>query len=591
MADPAHDHRSPHTQLTSRRVSFRMSIADAALPLEYLEQLEQKRKQLDESIHKYIASKEREYKNFEKELKSQLRFGSATQHNETAGAVLFNGPGSASEAKRRTSSESTTMSVLDDSGTHTLSNQTRLSLSVEALLRDGTHIEPDAIEDEVSPSDSRTEIAGLADRRASVDRDKEFVGLFTPQYLCALDGRTSAQHLDRVESAPAIVAISGESPTATLQVPREVARANSDSVVAKAKRPSQLQENSRASSSGSSADGRLALASALKSPIQKDRPKRKRVSLAVGDTIVAPSDNVPLTMTSNNHPPSHSRVRPPNASRKDPAPNISAEAMNPNTQSTGISSPLCEQILGTSPSKNPGLQSSILTSHHLELSTLANTLKNGLSPSLPLSNKNSKIDADGDLFDLEEDSDGELVNLQAEKHLDSDEFDQDEADFDDPVTIRDEADEIYDIDGHKDGSLQPDEHYSYSSTSGLIAAPGSSPERGDTATTDEVELEFRPGSSYSSRQPTQPGFRRPSVSMDPVFRGSGYARVEAQAAKEGVYGSKYEPAEIRNSLVGGGASSLGESFMERNATELMRQRVKERQAAPERGTRHKEVRS
>ena len=48
----------------TRRSSFRKSLADAALPSNYLEELEEKRRQLDESIHKYIASKEREYKNF-----------------------------------------------------------------------------------------------------------------------------------------------------------------------------------------------------------------------------------------------------------------------------------------------------------------------------------------------------------------------------------------------------------------------------------------------------------------------------------------------------------------------------------------------
>ncbi|KAK3082496.1 hypothetical protein LTR53_020306, partial [Teratosphaeriaceae sp. CCFEE 6253] len=84
---------------------------------------------------------------------------------------------------------------------------------------------------------------------------------------------------------------------------------------AKYKRPVHLQLAKRTSSSGSSADGKLA--SAMKSPTQSlQRPKRKRVSLAVGDSIVAPSDNVPSALN-NSSAPSHSRVRSPESERED----------------------------------------------------------------------------------------------------------------------------------------------------------------------------------------------------------------------------------------------------------------------------------
>lgn len=480
-----------------RRSSYRKLAFETALSPEYFDALEQKRKQLDESIHKYIASKEREFKQFEKELRQQ--------HKVTNGPDLANVTSKARSELAR-----------DDRQAALLAAE-RIS-AVDALLATSSKREPKDVAVE----------AGLGARGIPSEREKDFLGLFTPRYLPALDDDEGSRHLERITSAPSSVptmsVVDSEGRYCLLE------RANSDTVAqAKAKRPSELALAHRTSSSGSSADGRLA--SAMRSPTQ--RPKRKRVSLAVGDSIVAPSDSVPPGL-SHNSTPSHSRSplpehdhpvsakeATPDVLEHNPEPATSAHLSNGNAKSLLIE-PIAAQTNVSSSVENPKQSST-----------------------------RSKIDPDGDLFDLEEDSD---LPPPAQ---DSDDFD----------SALDSEEDI--ADRVEDGSVPAEEgngELTYDATAGLI------PESADGADSAVPYL----GSSAASQQPTQPGFRRPSVVHDPIYRGASYVVAEEDAVENDVYGSSYNRPTSKGSFTAG---SLGESYMAQHAEDMMKLRSTRQQTS------------
>lgn len=504
----------------TRRPSYRKSLSELTLPQQSLDLLEEKRKQLDESIHKYIAAKEREYKVFEKELKQQHR--AAQGHDPTDGT-----------AKRGSSPEST---QVDGDATPLEAQKTS---AVDALLltapRHGADTQALQADEDLSRRQDRSSMAGLKDRRASLERDKDFVGLFTPPYLPMLDDR-DRRNLERTSSAPSAVQ--------TLHKPDgqqnqdAIERASSDSMLqAKPKRPSQLALAHRTSSSGSSADGKLA--SAMKSPTQ--RPKRKRVSLAVGDSIVAPSDSVPVGL-SHNSTPSHSRMRSSIVEREYSASaKESIEAKEEEQTSIETSLAIEEQVaLANAAASREGRD---LQEEASEATTTSQTV--GAKPT-PAS---SKIDPDGDLFDLEEDED-DIPDGQP----DDDEFDS---------VIASEDDNTGRVDADSDGSEPDASDNRYDPETGLI------PEPEDGKDSAVPNLAFGPGSSIASQQPTQPGFRRPSVVHDPVFRGQNYTAAEEDAVENEVYGSSYNRPSSKGSFTAG---SLGESYMAQHAEEMIKLR-------------------
>lgn len=505
----------------ARRSSFRKTLADHAesgLPSEYLDQLEQKRKQLDESIHKYIAAKEREYRNFERDLKLQHK---QTQEKDKESAKL-----------RRASSEAAAAARQDHNGQESPripgKQQVVDQLVAAGLRRDqlGQPVAVAVVDDEnTSPTletsklDSSKTAAGLTDRRASLERDKEFVGVFTPAFLPALDNKApnnAHAHApsERASSAPPEANTTPDRNTADLP------RAESEPIVgAKPKRPAELSFIHRNSSSGSSTEGKLA--SALKSPTQPARAKRKRVSIAVGDVIVAPSDNVPHEMSSNNSTPSHSRARSP-ASDRDQSPLA-------NTSAPRISEPetLPPPMVDPKPVQNGMI---------VEKSPLSPATET-VAPALPAP-ASSSLDPDGDLFDLQDDEDDRRVPTSDEDHSESG----------DEITGRIHRnvavdDEVYDPEaGLVDGNDNPGDHAEH--------------------------VEFIPGSAVASQQPTNPGFRRPSATFDPVYRGANYESAEHSAVVNDIYGSSYS----RPNKGSFNAGSLGESFMAQNAERMMRDR-------------------
>lgn len=230
---------------TTRRQSFRRVRADAGLPDEYLELLEQKRKQLDESIHKYIASKERDFKIFERDLRLQYKQDKQEQTTEGSRAARVslenatnNGAASSPQLRAQQQSQNAVNAMLAAGVNREHIGQ---PLSIAVVDGDG------------SPRLEAKSAAGLIDRRASIERDKEFVGVFTPAFMPALENKAPSKTSstpERAESAPPGHTQETEQPT--------IIRAHSDHLEqAKGKRPVQLQLAHRTSSSGSSADGRL----------------------------------------------------------------------------------------------------------------------------------------------------------------------------------------------------------------------------------------------------------------------------------------------------------------------------------------------
>ncbi|KAF2213863.1 hypothetical protein CERZMDRAFT_83301 [Cercospora zeae-maydis SCOH1-5] len=517
-------------EASSRRQSFRRSLADAGLPEDALERLMAKRKQLDDSIHKYIAAKEREYKSFEKDEIQRHKLGLA--HGETR--------------SRRTSSEST-----QDTTASPPKQRGQQHNVVAALVSAGVrreHIgQPHSVavvdDDSATPTiEARPSLAGLTDRRASEERDKAFIGVFTPTFLPALDngrrgGSTSSPA--RADSAPPSSAVPDTAQT-NGSGSNDVHRAKSDpDVQAQQKRPLHLQLASRTSSSGSSADGNSGrLASALKSPTHP-RPKTKRVSLAVGDTIVAPSDNVPITMGSNNSTPSHSRTRSP-ASDRETSPK-SAKQMSPpkdSPQQTASAkmtlSPLAEAKMSA---QLPNRGRSDKGKHPVSGDAVKRPSKAASQPS-------SIPSIDGD-FDFALDEDDMIPDGR-----------------DSSPHTRDRADEIM-------GRIKrADDDETYESSEGLL--PGNherrdSPE-GDDFDSHAQHIEFHPG---SVQQTNNPGFRRPSVSRDPVYTGPDYDRAEHNAVTNEIYGSSFVRPTSKSSFTAG---SLGESYMAMNAARMIKER-------------------
>ncbi|KAK5174673.1 uncharacterized protein LTR77_001755 [Saxophila tyrrhenica] len=473
-------------QLT-RRSSFRKPLHETELPEEYLIRLEEKRRQLDESVHKYIAAKERDFKAFKKELWHQYR--NAEGQDGSNG-----GP-----SRRRGSPESIQQAASwRESGEAVTTSSRRQADKGDAGEESGAHLD-------------RAAVAGLKDRRASLERDKDFIGVFTPTFLPAINDQNLAS------SAPSAVTVVDR---AEIKKPIHLERSNSDTLgQAKPKRPSHLALAHRTSSSGSSADGKLA--SAMKSPSQQS--KRKRVSLAVGDSIVAPSDNVPA-VPSNSNTPSHSRQRSAGGNKQPWTQELSGETADGKASSTASG-------WAQTPATSQGASSTGSMSTSNTPSASANTSNNGSTSSIGRQNTTTapKLDPDGDLFDLEA-----VENVP----------------FDQPDDLEEALETDDSEPTHPDPFDPPPESTLDPSTASIpISQPAPS--------TPASYVPFAPSSAVASQQPINPGFRRPSVVDDPVYREGDYEAAEEDAVENEIYGSSFNRPG-KGSFTAG---SLGESFM------------------------------
>lgn len=559
MADPA----GRDTAVLARRLSFRKSLAEAGLPQEFLDQLELKRKQLDESIHKYIAAKERDYRQFEKDLKAQYRAQTTANANAAGKQSKAQTVTNAGEAQTRAQAHPTTADAQHRAQTNTNTVETqqqrrasaeeaqqvkdKSSLSaVNALLRKGARRDSDnnAVPGDPTSPTAMSEIPALGDRRTSDDR-KGFVGVFTPQYLPALDTSEDerARRIARTASAPDM-----SKDKDTKKSGEAMQQTNSDTAAlnqqASAKRPAHLLSSHRTSSSGSSVEGKLV--SAMKSSSEHPRPKRKRVSLAVGDKIVAPSDNVPVMM-SNNNTPSHSRTRttPPSSQGSSPSSESPIQQM---TQQYTVTTNL------TKSNATNGNTSSGLKALHEQQTANA-------QPQQPSKLQTSQYPGDdiGEFWHMEEPDEDETEKFPS-FNMD-DEFEEDIG-----TGIAGRVSHTPSPKPNEQPTAADDEDGLMYNNNTPTQTP-TIPE--DNEGTDSEHLEFRPGSVAASQQPTVPGFRRPSVVRDPGYTGRDYSRAATDADETGIYGSSYVRPISKGSFTAG---SLGESYMARHAEEMMRTR-------------------
>lgn len=436
----------------------------------FLKELDQKRRQLDDQIHKFIAQKEREFKLHERELRTRYR---------TSTAPSTQSPGSASPT-------TPTGSLADTAD----SNQ-------------------DA----------------QATKEKDHERESELLGLFTPAYLPLLESRPPG--LDRSPSAPVL----SDPVDATPILPdrQTLQRANTDPA-GDNKSPSYRRALGPRTPSSGSDQGR-SLVSVLKSPSAGPRPNKKRVSLIVGDAVVAPSDNIFS---------SAQRGSDQQADTGFAAEHIEVQAPAQSTPpETPESNPPRSPSLDTIESNAP--QSSINEPQLGGLSLGFASEPRG--PSVTHDPSPTKVNSSGDL---------ELASP----------FSMDE-EFDDLRHSDMYTTQIEDIDADLDSGLD-------SESTLRAASPASPSDRDISPITDAPSLNIPIGSfgtsSSSSAQPISPGFSRPSVREDPQLDLG--ETPEELPAPGSLYGSFSRPSYSKQQSSGG----LGESFMQRNAEKLMRRR-------------------
>ncbi|KAK5000992.1 hypothetical protein LTR66_000271 [Elasticomyces elasticus] len=244
----------------------------------YLEELERKRRQLDEQIHRFIASKEREYKTFQKHLQGQHK-------------VKFNGERIAVSSSPALSSSPSAQVAPARVGSPRL----RPSKTVEGVGENG----------ERSPNKASGKAVAVAeeDPTAPQYHEGELLGIVTPAWVPLLESKAGRRPatLERTSSAPLASSTEAYRNDERAEVKRSdketVQRSASDPLVDRVptKRPSRLQLEHRTSSSGSNASEGRSLTSALKSPkwrASHPGAERKRVSLAIGDMVVTPGAEV-----------------------------------------------------------------------------------------------------------------------------------------------------------------------------------------------------------------------------------------------------------------------------------------------------------
>jgi hypothetical protein len=583
----------------TRRDAYRRLIADSSsLPPDFLQRLDLKRKALDDSIHKFIATKERELKQWIKQERTLHR--QQTQEREVK----------IEHARSRTGSDSTQDTM--DSPYLPARRPGSHGLLLGSLRRDGEEGSAVALDEDEARGqvDARAIEAGIADRRASLERDREFLGVFTPAFLPAF-ADDAPSSVNALEDTPEKIS-SGKStsnssdPAATAAVAESSNRTEDSDALheMEAKRPAHLLLSKRFSSTGSSSE-RL-LTSALKSPTEH-KPKRKRVSIALGTTIVAPSDSVPMSMDYHSTH-SHSLQR---ISISDDESSHAGDDDTNTLSDADISTP------GTSASPNISASIPIRSTdqpsdnRNPSKSVNSNSSSTTTAQSNPASSSKRHIDPDGDLFDLEDsDSDLDLSGTLSPGSTAAEPLDT-------TLAGRVGVDRTGNLDAVEDPQNWPSEHDEPRPLLLDPDDPARDPEqdREDPATTlgpitseDGNGIAFRPTSVQS---PMSPGFRRPpSYVRDPSYmkpphqrttsssllsasiNGSagssfsammhshnsnsnafdddyddGYARAQRAAVSEEIYGSSYARPTSKGSF---SAGSLGESYMARNAEVLRR---------------------
>ncbi|KAG8630673.1 hypothetical protein KVT40_002292 [Elsinoe batatas] len=448
----------------------------------FLEEVDSKRRQLDEQIHRYIKQKDREFKLFERDARIKYRNAGTGRQSHQSSA----GPS-------KVSSHSTT------NGNHARGEHGQ----------DHEHDSPEKQDALQARSQPQVADNGLRDPQATRERE------------------------DKLPSGPASFPTPA-APTAFAQIQKFIEpglyRANSDPVDEKDAKQTRLKLEKRTSSSGSESKN---LISVLKSPAALARtPKRKRVSLVVGDDIVAPSDLINTAHASHDDQIEHAEhVERVDFALDRTSPQIPEHPAEDDEEKTSpksvTSSKASNNSEETSPRTAPQTQRPSMSGIASALATeRKSSLKPAPSPAPPPISK-APAKSEPDVFNF---SDTELAGEDQPDRPPSDVEDVDIS----PVTTPRPAENI-----------RPPPPASNSAKTGIPLRPGPSKLR---------------TSSSSSSQPISPGFSRPSVRDDPVFP-LGEDVKTPEIEQNEIYGSLGASMSLRQ-------GSLGESFMERNAEEL-----------------------
>ncbi|KAF2222602.1 hypothetical protein BDZ85DRAFT_130071 [Elsinoe ampelina] len=469
----------------------------------FLEEVDSKRRQLDEQIHRYIKQKDREFKLFERDARIKYRnAGTGRQpHQSSAGPS-------------KVSSHSTT------NGNHTRGEH-------------GQDHEHDSLEkQDALQARSQPQVAdnGLRDPQATREREADLLGVFTPSFLPLLSTKLGE---DKLPSGPASFPTPA-APTAFAQIQKFIEpglyRANSDPVDEKDAKQTRLKLEKRTSSSGSESKN---LVSVLKSPAALARtPKRKRVSLVVGDEVVAPSDLVNTAHASHDDQLEHAEhVERVDFALDRTSPQIPEHPAEDDEEKTSPKSVTTSKAFTsndeTSSHTAPRTQRPSMSGIASALATERKSSLKPAPPPTPPPISKAPAKPEPDVFNF---SDTELAGEDQPDRLPSDVEDVDIS----PVTTPRPAENI-----------RPPPPASASAKTGIPLRPGPSKLR---------------TSSSSSSQPISPGFSRPSVRDDPVFP-LGEDVKTPEIEQNEIYGSLGASMSLRQ-------GSLGESFMERNAEEL-----------------------
>ncbi|GAB7356884.1 hypothetical protein MBLNU459_g7747t1 [Dothideomycetes sp. NU459] len=486
----------------SRRRSAEVVAESKGDVQSFMEELEHKRRQLDEQIHKYIAQKEREYKLYERELRTKYR--SAVQQEPVADeSAGLKGPGTPRQANVHKSPSGRT---------------------------DWPKGPPAEDEDQGSAQsqlERNTAVSGLEDTRPSAERERELLGLFTPAFLPLLDSKSP--ELNRSPSAPLLT--DGNAAKSLETNRQELKRASTEPHL-EARGPGKLERlglTQRTPSSGS--DQGRALISALKSSNpHSNLPKRKRVSIKLdvgkGVEVVHPSDNVPAdgNHTSMHHSEaSHRQTR----LEKGPVQPPVAETQFAKTSASGL---VVEPgVAAMTPGNQSGLTIGLLSRPDQNHSQSAILESNVGIPASP--------------FAMDEDLSNATGTQSQEKQDDEDDLELDLSPDRSPPSAS-----PFELSPAISGS--PDSYFAPPESLAGIDLPINS---------------FRsPSSSFV--QPTSPGFSRPSVTKDPELAFVEDTSVDTPA-KNSFYGSFTRPSASRQAQ-----NSLGGSYMQRNAEQLIRRR-------------------
>ncbi|TKA73514.1 hypothetical protein B0A49_08814 [Cryomyces minteri] len=235
--------------------------------------LEQKRRQLDEQIHRYRAQKDKEYRLFERELRSKHRARKEGISNSTI-----------SGQEKATRGYFVPREDLPDT-TKRLSNVDEEQRKPLQLSR--------ADEDDDNPDDVGDDVS------SAHDRERDFLGVFTQSFLPLLDDFRGTR--SGTQSAPMLSPNISTKDDICKPKRGMLQRANTEPPAygQPAKKAPLVSEVTQSTPP----EQPKHLHSAMRSPSDRRKsPVAKRVSLAIDGEVVSPSDNVDETARSLKEP-------------------------------------------------------------------------------------------------------------------------------------------------------------------------------------------------------------------------------------------------------------------------------------------------